>query len=137
MGYQSDLVDKVGLLQECITSAGGHSITSLQVVYALADGYTDLAPTTIFAHPDATMEFSREITAKGIHPVVDPLASTPRILGPTPVGREHYDVTAHVKAILQKNEELQDIIAILGVDELSRDDEATVACAYRIGRFLS
>ncbi|MFC2570683.1 MAG: F0F1 ATP synthase subunit beta, partial [Schaalia sp.] len=137
VGYQPNLADEMGLLQERITSAGGHSITSLQAIYVPADDYTDPAPATTFAHLDATTELSREIAAKGIYPAVDPLASTSRILDPALVGREHYDVATHVKAILQKNKELQDIIAILGVDELSEDDKVTVARARRIEQFLS
>ena len=137
VGYQPNLADEMGQLQERITSAGGHSITSLQAIYVPADDYTDPAPATTFAHLDATTELSREIAAKGIYPDVDPLASTSRILDPALVGREHYDVATHVKAILQKNKELQDIIAILGVDELSEDDKVTVARARRIEQFLS
>ena len=137
VGYQPNLADEMGLLQERITSAGGHSITSLQAIYVPADDYTDPAPATTFAHLDATTELSREIAAKGIYPAVDPLASSSRILDPALVGREHYDVATHVKAILQKNKELQDIIAILGVDELSEDDKITVARARRIEQFLS
>ena len=135
--YQPNLADEMGQLQERITSAGGHSITSLQAIYVPADDYTDPAPATTFAHLDATTELSREIAAKGIYPAVDPLASTSRILDPALVGREHYDVATHVKAILQKNKELQDIIAILGVDELSEDDKVAVARARRIEQFLS
>ena len=137
VGYQPNLADEMGQLQERITSAGGHSITSLQAIYVPADDYTDPAPATTFAHLDATTELSREIAAKGIYPAVDPLASSSRILDPALVGREHYDVATHVKAILQKNKELQDIIAILGVDELSEDDKVTVARARRIEQFLS
>mgnify|MGYP000895160600 FL=1 len=137
VGYQPNLADEMGQLQERITSAGGHSITSLQAIYVPADDYTDPAPATTFAHLDATTELSREIAAKGIYPAVDPLASTSRILDPALVGREHYDVATHVKAILQKNKELQDIIAILGVDELSEDDKVAVARARRIEQFLS
>ena len=137
VGYQPNLADEMGQLQERITSAGGHSITSLQAIYVPADAYTDPAPATTFAHLDATTELSREIAAKGIYPAVDPLASTSRILDPALVGREHYDVATHVKAILQKNKELQDIIAILGVDELSEDDKVAVARARRIEQFLS
>ena len=137
VGYQPNLADEMGQLQERITSAGGHSITSLQAIYVPADDYTDPAPATTFAHLDATTELSREIAAKGIYPAVDPLASSSRILDPALVGREHYDVATHVKAILQKNKELQDIIAILGVDELSEDDKITVARARRIEQFLS
>ena len=137
VGYQPNLADEMGQLQERITSAGGHSITSLQAIYVPADDYTDPAPATTFAHLDATTELSREIAAKGIYPAVDPLASTSRILDPALVGREHYDVATHVKAILQKNKELQDIIAILGVDELSEDDKVAVARARRIEQVLS
>ena len=137
VGYQPNLADEMGQLQERITSAGGHSITSLQAIYVPADDYTDPAPATTFAHLDATTELSREIASRGIYPAVDPLASTSRILDPALVGREHYDVATHVKAILQKNKELQDIIAILGVDELSEEDKVTVARARRIEQFLS
>ncbi len=137
VGYQPNLADEMGQLQERITSAGGHSITSLQAIYVPADDYTDPAPATTFAHLDATTELSREIASRGIYPAVDPLASTSRILDPALVGREHYDTATHVKAILQKNKELQDIIAILGVDELSEEDKVTVARARRIEQFLS
>ena len=137
VGYQPNLADEMGQLQERITSAGGHSITSLQAIYVPADDYTDPAPATTFAHLDATTELSREIASKGIYPAVDPLASSSRILDPVIVGREHYDTAIHVKAILQKNKELQDIIAILGVDELSEEDKITVARARRIEQFLS
>ena len=137
VGYQPNLADEMGLLQERITSAGGHSITSLQAIYVPADDYTDPAPATTFAHLDATTNLSRDIASRGLYPAVDPLASTSRILDPALVGREHYDVATHVKAILQKNKELQDIIAILGVDELSEDDKVTVARARRIEQFLS
>ena len=137
VGYQPNLADEMGQLQERITSAGGHSITSLQAIYVPADDYTDPAPATTFAHLDATTELSREIASRGIYPAVDPLASTSRILDPALVEREHYDVATHVKAILQKNKELQDIIAILGVDELSEEDKVTVARARRIEQFLS
>ena len=136
VGYQPNLADEMGQLQERITSAGGHSITSLQAIYVPADDYTDPAPATTFAHLDATTELSREIASKGIYPAVDPLASSSRILDPTLVGREHYDTATHVKAILQKNKELQDIIAILGMDELSEEDKVTVQRARRIQRFL-
>lgn len=137
VGYQPNLADEMGQLQERITSAGGHSITSLQAIYVPADDYTDPAPATTFAHLDATTELSREIASRGIYPAVDPLASTSRILDPQLVGREHYDTATHVKAILQKNKELQDIIAILGVDELSEEDKVTVSRARRIEQFLS
>lgn len=137
VGYQPNLADEMGQLQERITSAGGHSITSLQAIYVPADDYTDPAPATTFAHLDATTELSREIASRGLYPAVDPLASTSRILDPTYVGEEHYRVATQVKSILQKNKELQDIIAILGVDELSEEDQMTVARARRIEQFLS
>ena len=137
VGYQPNLADEMGQLQERITSAGGHSITSLQAIYVPADDYTDPAPATTFAHLDATTELSREVAARGIYPAVDPLASTSRLLAPQYVGREHYEVATRVKSILQKNKELQDIIAILGVDELSEEDKVTVGRARRIEQFLS
>ena len=137
VGYQPNLADEMGQLQERITSAGGHSITSLQAIYVPADDYTDPAPATTFAHLDATTELSREIASRGIYPAVDPLSSTSRLLAPGYVGQEHYDVATRVKSILQKNKELQDIIAILGVDELGEEDKVTVARARRIEQFLS
>lgn len=137
VGYQPNLADEMGQLQERITSAGGHSITSMQAIYVPADDYTDPAPATTFAHLDATTELSRDIAARGLYPAVDPLASTSRLLDPALVGREHYEVATRVKSILQKNKELQDIIAILGVDELSEEDKVTVARARRIEQFLS
>ena len=137
VGYQPNLADEMGLLQERITSTRGHSITSLQAIYVPADDYTDPAPATTFAHLDATTELSREIASRGLYPAVDPLASTSRILDPRYVGQEHYDVATRVKSILQRNKELQDIIAILGVDELSEEDKTTVARARRIQQFLS
>ncbi|MDO5700680.1 MAG: F0F1 ATP synthase subunit beta [Bowdeniella nasicola] len=137
VGYQPNLADEMGALQERITSTRGHSITSLQAIYVPADDYTDPAPATTFAHLDATTELSREIASRGLYPAVDPLASTSRILDPRYVGEEHYNVATRVKSILQKNKELQDIIAILGVDELSEEDKITVARARRIEQFLS
>ena len=137
VGYQPNLADEMGMLQERITSTRGHSITSLQAIYVPADDYTDPAPATTFAHLDATTELSRDIASRGLYPAVDPLASTSRILDPQFVGQEHYDVATRVKSILQKNKELQDIIAILGVDELSEEDKVTVARARRIEQFLS
>ncbi|MGO1638061.1 F0F1 ATP synthase subunit beta [Ancrocorticia populi] len=137
VGYQPTLADEMGALQERITSTRGHSITSLQAIYVPADDYTDPAPATTFAHLDATTELSREIASQGLYPAVDPLASTSRILDPQIVGQEHYDVATRVKAILQKNKELQDIISILGVDELSEEDKVTVARARRIQQYLS
>jgi F-type H+-transporting ATPase subunit beta len=137
VGYQPNLADEMGQLQERITSTRGHSITSLQAIYVPADDYTDPAPATTFAHLDATTELSREIASRGLYPAVDPLASTSRILDPRYVGQEHYDVATQVKSILQRNKELQDIIAILGVDELSEEDKTIVARARRIQQFLS
>jgi F-type H+-transporting ATPase subunit beta len=137
VGYQPNLADEMGQLQERITSTRGHSITSLQAIYVPADDYTDPAPATTFAHLDATTELSREIASRGLYPAVDPLSSTSRILDPRYVGQEHYDVATQVKSILQRNKELQDIIAILGVDELSEEDKTVVARARRIQQFLS
>ncbi|HWG63368.1 MAG TPA: F0F1 ATP synthase subunit beta [Streptosporangiaceae bacterium] len=137
VGYQPTLADEMGQLQERITSTRGHSITSMQAIYVPADDYTDPAPATTFAHLDATTALSRAITEKGIFPAVDPLESTSRILDPAYVGQEHYDVAREVVRLLQRNNELQDIIAILGIDELSEEDKVTVQRARRIERFLS
>jgi len=137
VGYQPNLADEMGQLQERITSTRGHSITSLQAIYVPADDYTDPAPATTFAHLDATTELSREIASRGLYPAVDPLASKSRILDPRYVGQAHYDTATRVKSILQRNKELQDIIAILGVDELSEEDKTVVARARRIQQFLS
>ncbi|MDN6459070.1 MAG: F0F1 ATP synthase subunit beta [Bifidobacterium crudilactis] len=137
VGYQPNLADEMGALQERITSTRGHSITSLQAIYVPADDYTDPAPATTFAHLDATTELSRDIASKGIYPAVDPLSSNSRILDPRYVGQAHYDCANRVKAILQRNKELQDIIAMLGVDELSEEDKITVSRARRIQQFLS
>ena len=137
VGYQPNLADEMGILQERITSTRGHSITSLQAIYVPADDYTDPAPATTFAHLDATTELSREIAARGLYPAVDPLTSTSRILDPMYIGQDHYRVATTVKQILQKNKELQEIIAILGVDELSEEDKVTVSRARRIQQFLS
>ncbi len=137
VGYQPTLADEMGVLQERITSTRGHSITSLQAIYVPADDYTDPAPATTFAHLDATTELSREIASRGLYPAVDPLTSTSRILDPRYLGQDHYRVATNVKAILQKNKELQEIIAILGVDELSEEDKITVSRARRIQQFLS
>ena len=137
VGYQPTLADEMGALQERITSTKGHSITSLQAIYVPADDYTDPAPATTFAHLDATTELSRDIASRGLYPAVDPLASTSRLLDPQYVGQAHYEVATRVKAILQKNKELQDIISILGVDELSEEDKVTVARARRIEQYLS
>ncbi|MGH3366559.1 MAG: F0F1 ATP synthase subunit beta, partial [Nocardioidaceae bacterium] len=137
VGYQPNLADEMGVLQERITSTRGHSITSMQAIYVPADDYTDPAPATTFAHLDATTELSREIASLGIYPAVDPLTSTSRILDPRYISQEHYDTATRVKSILQRNKELQDIIAILGVDELSEEDKIIVQRARRIQRFLS
>jgi len=137
VGYQPNLADEMGLLQERITSTKGHSITSLQAIYVPADDYTDPAPATTFAHLDATTELSREIASRGLYPAVDPLASTSRILSAAYLGVEHYNTAVRVKAILQKNKELQEIIAILGVEELSEEDKITVSRARRMEQFLS
>ena len=125
-----------GSLQERITSTRGHSITSLQAIYVPADDYTDPAPATTFAHLDATTELSRDIASKGIYPAVDPLSSTSRILDPRYVGQAHYDCANRVKAILQRNKELQDIIALIGIDELGEEDKTTVNRARKIEQFL-
>jgi len=137
VGYQPTLADEMGELQERITSTRGHSITSLQAVFVPADDYTDPAPFTTFTHLDATTELSRQIFALGIYPAVDPLASTSNILAPEIVGERHYTVARQVQQILQRNKELQDIIAILGLDELSEEDRVTVTRARKIQRFLS
>src|ERR671926_112610 len=137
VGYQPNLADEMGVLQERITSTRGHSITSMQAIYVPADDYTDPAPATTFAHLDATTELSREIASLGIYPAVDPLTSTSRILSAEYIGQAHYDCAIRIKQILQRNKELQDIIAILGVDELSEEDKIIVSRARRIQRFLS
>jgi F-type H+-transporting ATPase subunit beta len=137
VGYQPTLAEEMGELQERITSTKGRSITSLQAIYVPADDITDPAPHTAFAHLDATTVLSRDIAAIGIYPAVDPLDSTSRILDARYVGQEHYEVARRVQEILQRNKDLQDIIAILGVDELSEEDKVIVARARRIQRFLS
>ena len=137
VGYQPTLADEMGQLQERITSTRGHSITSMQAIYVPADDITDPAPHTVFAHLDATTTLSRAITEKGIYPAVDPLDSTSRILDARYIGQDHYNVARTVQQILQRYKELQDIIAILGIDELSQDDQITVQRARRIERFLS
>ena len=137
VGYQPTLATEMGALQERITSTKKGSITSIQAIYVPADDYTDPAPATCFAHIDATTALSRQISALGIYPAVDPLESSSTILDPRIVGDRHYEVATEVKRILQKYKELQDIIAILGMDELSDDDKITVARARKIQRFLS
>jgi len=137
VGYQPTLADEMGQLQERITSTRGHSITSMQAIYVPADDITDPAPHTTFAHLDATTVLSRPISEKGIYPAVDPLDSTSTILAAEYVGQDHYDVAQRTKQILQRYKELQDIIAILGIDELSEEDKIIVGRARRIERFLS
>ncbi|MFD6322420.1 F0F1 ATP synthase subunit beta [Streptomyces sp. NPDC058442] len=137
VGYQPNLADEMGLLQERITSTRGHSITSMQAIYVPADDLTDPAPATTFAHLDATTVLSRPISEKGIYPAVDPLDSTSRILDPRYIAQDHYDTAMRVKNILQKYKDLQDIIAILGIDELGEEDKLAVHRARRVERFLS
>ena len=137
VGYQPNLATEMGELEERITSTKKGSITSVQAIYVPADDYTDPAPATTFAHLDATTNLSREIASLGIYPAVDPLASTSRILDPNVVGAEHYDTAQAVKQVLQRYKELQDIIAILGVEELSEEDKLAVSRARKIQRFLS
>ncbi len=137
VGYQPTLATEMGALQERITSTSKGSITSVQAVYVPADDLTDPAPATTFAHLDATTVLNRAITEKGIYPAVDPLDSTSRILDPKIVGQDHYDTAREVQEILQRYKELQDIIAILGMDELSDADKITVSRARKIERFLS
>ena len=137
VGYQPTLSTEMGALQERITSTKRGSITSVQAVYVPADDLTDPAPATTFSHLDATTVLSRAISSMGIYPAVDPLESTSRILSPEIVGEEHYEVARRVKQILQRYNELQDIIAIMGMDELSEDDKKTVVRARKIQRFLS
>ncbi|CAM5685295.1 ATP synthase subunit beta OS=Streptomyces fumanus OX=67302 GN=atpD PE=3 SV=1 [Streptomyces fumanus] len=137
VGYQPNLADEMGLLQERITSTRGHSITSMQAIYVPADDLTDPAPATTFAHLDATTVLSRPISEKGIYPAVDPLDSTSRILDPRYIAQDHYDCAMRVKNILQKYKDLQDIIAILGIDELGEEDKLVVQRARRVERFLS
>ncbi len=137
VGYQPNLQTEMGELQERITSTQRGSITSIQAIYVPADDYTDPAPATTFAHLDATTNLSRQIVQKGIYPAVDPLASSSRILDPRIIGEEHYKVARDVKQVLQRYKDLQDIIAILGIDELSEEDKVIVARARKIERFLS
>ena len=137
VGYQPTLAEEMGVLQERITSTKTGSITSIQAVYVPADDLTDPSPATTFAHLDSTVVLSRDIAAKGIYPAVDPLDSTSRQLDPLIIGSEHYDVARGVQTVLQRYKELKDIIAILGMDELSEDDKQTVSRARKIERFLS
>jgi F-type H+-transporting ATPase subunit beta len=137
VGYQPTLSTEMGTLQERITTTKKGSITSVQAIYVPADDLTDPAPATAFAHLDATTVLSRQLTEIGIYPAVDPLDSTSRILDPQIVGEEHYKVARDVQQILQRYKDLQDIIAILGMDELSEDDKLIVARARKIQRFLS
>ena len=137
VGYQPTLATEMGELQERITSTNKGSITSIQAIYVPADDYTDPAPATTFAHLDATTNLSRQIAELGIYPAVDPLASTSRVLDPRVVGEEHYNTARQVQSVLQRYKDLQDIIAILGMDELSEEDKLTVSRARKIQRFLS
>jgi F-type H+-transporting ATPase subunit beta len=137
VGYQPTLAEEMGVLQERITSTKTGSITSIQAVYVPADDLTDPSPATTFAHLDATVVLSRQIASLGIYPAVDPLDSTSRQLDPLVVGQEHYDTARAVQAVLQRYKELQDIIAILGMDELSEEDKLSVYRARKIQRFLS
>jgi F-type H+-transporting ATPase subunit beta len=137
VGYQPTLAEEMGVLQERITSTKTGSITSVQAVYVPADDLTDPSPATTFAHLDSTVVLSRDIASKGIYPAVDPLDSTSRQMDPLIVGQEHYDVARGVQSVLQRFKELKDIIAILGMDELSEEDKQVVARARKIERFLS
>ena len=137
VGYQPTLATEMGSLQERITSTKNGSVTSVQAIYVPADDLTDPAPATAFAHLDATTVLSRAISELGIYPAVDPLDSTSRLLDPNVLGREHYDTAREVQSVLQKYKDLQDIIAVLGMDELSAEDKAVVNRARRIQRFLS
>jgi len=137
VGYQPTLATEMGALQERITSTKNGSITSVQAVYVPADDYTDPAPATTFAHLDATTALDRSIASLGIYPAVDPLSSTSRILSPEIVGREHYETARDVQRMLQRYKELQDIIAIMGMEELSEEDKLTVNRARKVQRFLS
>jgi F-type H+/Na+-transporting ATPase subunit beta len=137
VGYQPNLATEMAALQERITSTKNGSITSLQAVFVPADDYTDPAPATTFAHLDSTIRLERAIAELGIYPAVDPLTSTSRVLDPNVVGQEHYDVAQETKRVLQRFQDLEQIIAILGIDELSEEDKATVARARRLQRFAS
>jgi F-type H+-transporting ATPase subunit beta len=137
VGYQPTLATEMGRLQERITSTNKGSVTSIQAIYVPADDYTDPAPATTFAHLDATTNLERKLSEMGIYPAVDPLASTSRALSPEIVGEEHYNVARQIQSTLQRYRELQDIIAILGMDELSDDDKLVVLRARRVQNFLS
>jgi F-type H+-transporting ATPase subunit beta len=137
VGYQPTLATEMGGLQERITSTKKGSITSLQAVYVPADDYTDPAPATTFAHMDGTITLERSLSEQGLYPAVDPLTSSSRILDPNVVGQEHYDTARGVQRVLQRYKDLQDIIAILGIDELSDEDKLTVSRARKIQRFLT
>ena len=137
VGYQPTLATEMGALQERITSTKNGSITSIQAIYVPADDYTDPAPATTFAHLDATTALDRSIASLGIYPAVDPLSSTSRILSPEVVGKDHYETARDVQKMLQRYKELQDIIAIMGMDELSEEDKLTVNRARKVQRFLS
>jgi F-type H+-transporting ATPase subunit beta len=137
VGYQPTLAEEMGVLQERITSTKTGSITSIQAVYVPADDYTDPSPATTFAHLDSTVALSRSIASLGIYPAVDPLDSTSRMMDPNVIGNEHYETARRVQGTLQKYKELKDIIAILGMDELSEEDKQAVARARKIERFFS
>ncbi len=137
VGYQPTLGTEMGMLQERITSTKKGSITSVQAVFVPADDYTDPAPATTFAHLDSTIALERALVEQGLYPAIDPLASSSRVLTPEIVGQEHYDVARNVQQVLQRYKELQDIIAILGMEELSDEDKLTVARARKIQRFLT
>jgi F-type H+-transporting ATPase subunit beta len=137
VGYQPTLATEVGQLQERITSTKVGSITSLQAIYVPADDITDPAPASVFAHLDSTINLERELAAQGLFPAIDPLASTSRVLDPRVVGDDHYNTAREVQRVLQRYRDLQDIIAILGIDELSEDDRLTVARARKIQRYLT
>ncbi len=137
VGYQPNLAQDIGMLQERITSTKKGSITSVQAIYVPADDYTDPAPATIFSHLDASITLERSIAEQGLYPAVDPLTSSSRLLDPNVVGKKHYEVAIEIKRILQRNKDLQDIIAILGIDELSDEDKLTVTRARKIQRFLT
>jgi F-type H+-transporting ATPase subunit beta len=137
VGYQPTLADEMGQLQERITSTKRGAITSMQAVYVPADDYSDPAPVAVFTHLDGTIALERAIAAKGIYPAVDPLASTSKVLDPLILGEEHYRTAREVQQVLQRYKDLQDIIAILGIDELSDDDKLLVSRARKIEQFLS